>query len=1096
MPLDTVAKKLNLYEPAKIISPKGIGARVYANLVKEKIGKVLERQKRVIVETGILVANPDSDQETQHPIAIICDFARQITEDELTLTHQLCWNFCRAPLLIVIEPTLVRAFSCYESPILQNRLSLLEGNSDDKVFHHPEPIKEFEINGDKRLSKESKAAIESLQWVELVSGSFFSKEKQYFPREQRADKTLLANLQYIREKLHKEGLEHDTIHDLLARLIFIQFLFQREDSEGKTAISADYLNKLYEEKKFSNQHQSLPEILGNYNDAYKFFRLLNDKFNGDLFPGNKEEAWQEEKAKVKKKHLEILADFVSGKIQQQTGQNFLWQIYSFDTIPLEFISSIYEEFVSQDQNAERGKKKQSPKKRETGVYYTKSHLVDFILDGVLPWGKPGDKSEWDLKILDPSCGSGIFLVKAFQRLVQRWKNQQQEESNGSNNQKRDSENLLRLLTDLLEKNLFGVDIDPHAVRVASFSLYLAMCDEIDPRTLWQKATFPNLRDEQIVARDFFDDDANNPLFKQSPDIKYDLIIGNAPWGRGTLKESEHAQKWANDNGWETSNNDIGTLFLPKAISVAKETAFISLVQPALPILTAQLSTAEKFRRQLFKKYKIEEIVNLSDLRFVLFEKAVSPPCIIIMRAFPPDGEPISYICPKKRGTDEDYRRIVIEPMDVSFVKLDEAVNEPWIWSALMWGNRRDVSLISRLFQYPTIQTLLAEKKIQKRRGIYRSSGQGERLDEILDRLILETPDFPSNTFLKLYAKEELEPNQNPYISEGTSTILNTFKPSQVFLKLGWTQENQRFQAAYVENSGEEGVLCSSAYFNIQSEQVDLLKSITLTYNSRFATYYLLLTNGRFAFYRPEPSGESFWQVPIPTILEKHFEELQTLNKKDRAAALKKLDKIVLNALGLNESEKLLVDDLFNYTLPDFKGKENSAGRLATRRKDKSELEDYCETFIKVIEAGFGQDKNIRATIFQESEVNFLPIRMIAIHLEYPRREKLIEIDRCDNETLWERLKMLNANFMQNQSENGNIFYQRVARIYQNMEIEGKQIPTIYLIKPDQKRYWLRSQALHDADEVSADIVFWNQQQSLAADSNRNSEREARQKKVA
>ena len=86
-------------------------------------------------------------------------------------------------------------------------------------------------------------------------------------------------------------------------------------------------------------------------------------------------------------------------------------------------------------------------------------------------------------------------------------------------------------------------MDPAAVRVTSFSLYLAMCDEIDPRTLWEEATFPNLRDERIVARDFFDDDANNPLFKEEPDRKYDLIIGNAPWGRDYWMKSKFAKTW-------------------------------------------------------------------------------------------------------------------------------------------------------------------------------------------------------------------------------------------------------------------------------------------------------------------------------------------------------------------------------------------------------------------------------------------------------------------------------------------------------------------------------------------------------------------------
>jgi len=197
----------------------------------------------------------------------------------------------------------------------------------------------------------------------------------------------------------------------------------------------------------------------------------------------------------------------------ERGQLFLWQRYSFDAIPLEFISSIYEVFVGRN---------------SSGVYYTPGFVVDFMLDAVLPW----DSADWDLRILDPACGSGVFLVKAFQRLVHRWRL-----ANDGN------EPPAPLLRQLLENNLFGVDIDPHAVRVASFSLYLALCDEVDPRHYWRQVRFPRLRERQIIHSDFFYQD--KPLFREHPQLpKYDIIVGNAPWGRKTM--TQPAEVWAAD----------------------------------------------------------------------------------------------------------------------------------------------------------------------------------------------------------------------------------------------------------------------------------------------------------------------------------------------------------------------------------------------------------------------------------------------------------------------------------------------------------------------------------------------------------------------
>ena len=127
------------------------------------------------------------------------------------------------------------------------------------------------------------------------------------------------------------------------------------------------------------EHHDLPSVLADKRETYALFRWLDDKFNGDLFPGKggqteaeRERAWQDEKDAVTTVRLKLLADFVSGRMDMANRQPMLWPLYSFDTIPLEFISSVYEEFL----NEERFRDK---------AYYTPGHLVDFVLDGVLPW---------------------------------------------------------------------------------------------------------------------------------------------------------------------------------------------------------------------------------------------------------------------------------------------------------------------------------------------------------------------------------------------------------------------------------------------------------------------------------------------------------------------------------------------------------------------------------------------------------------------------------------------------------------------------------------------------------------------------------------
>ena len=156
-----------------------------------------------------------------------------------------------------------------------------------------------------------------------------------------------------------------------------------------------------------------------------------------------------------------------------------------------------------------------------------------MLDSVLPW----DSTDWDVKVLDPACGSGIFLVKAYQRLIHRWRKAHPNQ-----------EPRTAILKQLLNCNIFGVDTDRHAVRVASFSLYLAMCDEIDPRHYWKRVQFPRLRGERLIEADFFSED--KPGFRTNKDAEqYDLVVGNAPWGEKS--ETENSKQWGSKHGWTT-----------------------------------------------------------------------------------------------------------------------------------------------------------------------------------------------------------------------------------------------------------------------------------------------------------------------------------------------------------------------------------------------------------------------------------------------------------------------------------------------------------------------------------------------------------------
>jgi hypothetical protein len=1030
--LEVAHEALAWPSPDEIKRPAGTGASVFADLVRSKVGRSLRQfsdaQHAVV---GVLMENPGGVR-TEPPLAVVVEFQSDVSEPTLRALQRLVWNFSYTPAVITLEPGLLRVWTCCEPPDEQWPLSAYVvhtvGQSD--LLDTGIPI----------LQRHAAFAV---HWINLVSGVFFRERANHFDRDRRADHMLLDNLRYLRNELGLAGLDdNDICHDLLARVVFVQFLFDRKDPDGHAALTPAKLKQLQADGTLRGLHNNLASILQDHHDTYALFDWLNGRFNGDLFPGkgdtpaDREVGWALEKTVVTEKHLSLLADFIRGDIAMPAGQRCLWPQYSFDIIPLEFISSIYETFV----------------RTAEGVFYTPPYLVDFILDRVLPW----DGDTWDLTILDPACGSGVFLVKAFQRLVHRWKCANPGQSLRA-----------ETLRQLLERNLFGIDKDPHAVRVACFSLYLAMCDEIDPRYYWTQVKFPPMRERRLVASDFF---AEDHIGFQSARIgnRYDLVVGNAPWGERLLTDAAH--QWANDpsHEWPIANKGIGTLFLPKAACLLKPGGVVCMVQSASSLLFNRDSGAIRFRRKLFGTFGVQEVVNLSALRFKVFRRktrsskqSVAPACVIRFNLKTPrPGDQIIYISPKRlEGHDGEFR-LVTEPEDRCRLTVDDAANNQQIWSALMWGTRRDLTLLRRLLTYPSLARPGRGLEVKSREGVKFGDRSKPRPD-LRDARFLGQPTFPSG--LSLYLDAGLLPRfGNRRTHSRDSTDFSAFALPQLLIKQSWRKAASRFQARLVRSNNHESVICTESYISVHGP-VTLLEAACLSLNSMLATYFLLLTSGRFAAYRPEPLSRELLMVPVPPpragLLGAITHEAQ-------------IDSYTFDAFDLKDSERVLVEDLFSYTLLDFQGNDSSPGRQRTVRSasgvQEPQLTAYCEYFIRVLKAGFGRDKAVKATIFHDSLAR-IPFRLIAFELGRAE-DKQIVVETLALPDLLDEFERLDSRWRERVRDAGGIYHQRIARVYESRS----GIPTVFILKPDLVRYWTRSAGLNDADEVALDLFRWNQ----------------------
>ena len=168
--------------------------------------------------------------------------------------------------------------------------------------------------------------------------------------------------------------------------------------------------------------------------------------------------------------------------------------YEFSILPIEILGNIYEQFLGKTikfRNVKDGHTaiiEEKPEVRKAGgVYYTPQYIVNYIVENTI--GEKIRNQTLDeiskLKICDPACGSGSFLVGAYQYLLNFYLEYWTKEKNLKKALKEEkiyqvSENNYKLTIEekqkILINNIYGVDIDPQAVEVTKLSLYLKLLE--------------------------------------------------------------------------------------------------------------------------------------------------------------------------------------------------------------------------------------------------------------------------------------------------------------------------------------------------------------------------------------------------------------------------------------------------------------------------------------------------------------------------------------------------------------------------------------------------------------------------------------------
>ena len=910
---------------------------------------------------------------------------------EIAELHRLSWNLGEAPLLFVVTPDEILIYNNYEAP-----RTIEGGNLDPNAGI----IETLSLAGGLAAQR---LALQKYHRSLLESGEYWRQSMTRFDAQGRVDATLMSNLRIMRRTLvnqiskrcdkSKETIT-SVVHSLLSRSIFIKYLEERKDSNGKTVFPQGFYSN------FLDSAKQYTDVLSSKEATYSLFRTLKEKFNGDTLQVSEVEI-----EIITQNDLDELRTFILGDSELESKQLALWPFYSFDIIPIQLISSIYELFFHL-----------SDEDDEKGTYYTPLHLVNLVMDEVYPW-----EGEYkDTSFFDPSCGSGIFLVEAYRRLVCRWMSQ-----NDIHTITCDQLNLL------LKSSIFGVDINEEAIRVASFSLSLAMCDFLDPRSIWDKLSFPRLLDNNLISSDFFDED------KSFNNRKFDVIIGNPPWQSNITRKTKEYLKKANR---VIGDKQIAQAFSIKCSELCKQSGIICLLMPSKGLLFNRLDKSRTFRANLFSYNNVLAIINLSVYRKFLFDHASGPAAAIIYTPKKEEiSQPIVYCTPKPIYTIEDIRKFSIDPTDICRIPCD-MIDDDRIWKIAMWGAPRDLELIGKMQStFAPMATFIEENRMTTAEGFKR----GNRKHQCYDFNGL--PLVEAKSFKPYYvSSDELQTVDFDDFECIVKNAREIFAAPHLIIKQ--SHKNGTFLSEVLDYDA----VFNHSLLGVHGD-MNKLKYLSVIIGSRVFTYYHILTNRKWLVERDELEAGDIWQTPIPKPSDEEISESCDIFDELVISPLKKqtAEKFARHMYRLKEYESYQIDDVIDYVYDYFKNKRHS---VSFEQPSIDAYRLYYHCIHEVLTNTFGSSVGLSGDLYFGNA----PLSVLVLSLGRQCVNGLNVI--TSDERLNELLSSLDSSLVDSQNM---VFVRRNLRIYQQ--------DRIYIVKPSQRKYWTYSAACRDADEIFEDV---------------------------
>jgi hypothetical protein len=976
----------------------------------------------------------------QHVPTVVILSVDEYDRSAVATLHAALWNQGLASLLVVVSGDTVRVFT----------LARISRDGEKRDFHNRCLVRTLDLVDDAFTLRNLVYATES--------GRYWEDNRDYFDPRERVDRVLLDNLTASHRLLRGAGLSPDEAQALLVQAMFVAYLEDRE------IIGVDYFGEASNAR--AGDFESLLHA-GDVESLERLFDALRADFNGDLFVAPCSFDASDRGPRLDVSHLEILARFRAGREEMggPDGQYRLWP-YDFRYIPVELISAVHDRFLGEQGTSDR---------RTKGAFYTPMFLADIVVSHV--WKSLPPEARDAAMFLDPACGSGIFLVRLFQRLCE----QRRATRSDRNIRWKD-------LCDILSR-LQGKDLDGGAVRVAVFSLYVALLEEVTPpdiQALMKRGeVLPALHGKTLRNEDFF---------SCTVDPAVDVVVGNPPWSsrRG---ERHSSLEWCSVEGLPAPGREQAWPFVWKALRHLRKNGVVAFLLPAMGFLHNHAGEAVEARKRLMREARVFSVVNFADMRFQLFDKAVRPAALLLFGRPPAGGAGyrFDYLTPKADLNLKSRRLITIGSADRCRLDSRMVAGDPAVFKKRLWMSEPEARLFNYLSQFSRLGDIVIEFGTLSRRKESTSNrwvvGQGfqpasvERFQDATHGRAYSTavatiPHLPIEEFcIPARDGEGLRPWKDGFVRrrgfEAGFVGPRVLVPQGIGAGDGSRghPEEQRLRAAYVETRLSFQDSIQAIVVPPRDERRGKLLAGLL--NSRLMLWFAFHGTSSFGSDRPKVHQAELLRLPFPepddmpepersraaadalvAVIEQRVRSVRPTAEPESSerAVLAEIDGLAYEFFCLSGGERLLVDDTVEQIIPAVQPSRGAAPAI-WRASTPSDRRAYAKALVDNLSDWLEGDCSIGTHLVARNG------DLAVLRLSLRDAPAAFDYAEDDDGSLETALSRLIEHVRQPLS--GNFQLMPDFRVFIDRDL--------FLVKPISKRFWLRSAALADATAIALDL---------------------------